>query len=151
MSRVVQIGFFIMCFNIGLMLTNSIDDVYLVETNSTTGLFGAKVQPYVSYNGLNDAQGYAINFSDKNSMENTTQRAVNYGPQSGLADDVGFWTLTKQSVVTVVNFLYRGFFGLPAFLYEHLSMPYIFVPPLYIFIGFIEIMGIIEIVRGQST
>ena len=150
-SLVTYFAFAIFAFNMSIGLVNSIDGVWIDSYNLS--LFGKTVDPYVTYNNLPDSQGIQINFSDNGSIFNATQRAASFSPglqQSGVQDTFGFWTLAKNSIITIVSFLYRGFFGLPDFLWRNFSLDTIFVLPMYIVCGVVQILGIYEIIRGSS-
>jgi hypothetical protein len=139
-------------FNIALMLINSIDtEVWQKSLGTNMSLFGKNVQPYAEYNDVMDAQGGSISFSSNASVYAAVNRTAGFGPTQGVLDTFGFWTLAKTLITTIINFFYRGFFGLPAFLRDYFGLDVIFVGPLYIIVGLIEIFGLYEVVRGSSA
>ena len=148
-SLPVYLAMCILGLNLGIMLVNSIDTVWIDSIGMNRSLFGEKVTPYVQYNSLQDAQGQNVTFNNYQSMSNATQRLASYGPTTGVLDQFGFWSITKNSIVTVINFLYIGFFGLPDMMYK-MGMDAIFVTPMFIIVGIIEIIGGYEIIRGSS-
>lgn len=146
MNRALYVAVFLMCFNLGIGLVNSIDDVYS-STSGGNSLFGERQEPYVKYDTLRDANDQNVTLTDPNSIANGTDRWVGYNTQSGVATDASFLISALNGVTTILNFFWRGFLGLPAFL-TRFGLNVIFVPYLQLIIGLFYVTGIYSLIRG---
>jgi len=153
-SNFVYIATYIMAINLMFTLMNTVNDLYVVNMHKS--LFGYQIAPFASYNTLGDVNNVTVNMTNPYEVANATQRAANYGPQTGVVDYFGFWTVTKNSVVIILNMFMGGFIGLPLFIYR--VAPELIVPinggsglllPFFAILGVIQINGIYEIIRGQ--
>jgi hypothetical protein len=148
LSRAIVFAFMIMSLNLALLLTNSIDDLYFTETGHY--LFNQQVAPDNTYSVTRDVNGNLVNLSDSNSVQNSSTRALSFGPQPGLVDYFFIQLNTlKDAALFVGNFLFSGFFGISALLLK-LGMPDIFYRPVQFIIGGVQLIGIYELVRGNS-
>ena len=148
MSRFLLFSFFILSLNMSLILMGGIDNIYITETNRS--LFGATVEPLDDYLTVTDFTNANITINDSASMQAAKERSVGFGPQSGVNDDTGFWGYTKASVSGIVNFFWDTFFLFPSFLRDKFGMPSMFVYPMYVVFGIIQLLGVIELFRGKA-
>lgn len=150
------VAVYLLAVNFGFTLVNLLDRNFVTSTfgaginPNNQSLFGVRVEPYADYNVVQDAGNQTIMMNNTASLSNATNRIMAYGPSQGVLDQYGFWSITKASVLMIINLLFGGFLGLPTFVASTAPELFNFLSPFFILLGIIQIVGIYEIIRGTS-
>jgi hypothetical protein len=148
-SLFVYIATYLMCVNIAFAVINLVDDVFLFSNG--TSLFGNRIEPYIKYDTIaNPGGNQTFNTTNKDDMITAANQAASYGPQAGISDASDFWFIVKNSVLAVINIFLGVLVGLPLFIWKVVPELCFVLSPILGMLGVIQVIGMLEIIKGTS-